>query len=322
MKTKAITEGALLCALAVVIALFSMYVPFLAVLLVFIPVPMVILTKKHGLKVSVVASLAATLILVFFMDPVSMALYGSYMIFVGCSLGYAYNKGKNGFVKLGIAYAGAFLALLFSIILLQIISGQNFIAMLTQIMDESSKDVLTLYNTMGMFSGEQMGQIQSAIDQGIKTMKMTIPMAFLISPFFVGWANVVLSDTILRRVKIDNEPLRSLSQWRVPTSLKNFLITIVIILLALDLFKIEAVPVIYTYTLTLVIYFIYFIMGLSFTFWFINRKRKKESRGLKILVIVGSIIVPIIASLVSIVGVADIYIDIRRFIENRDGTSV
>lgn len=312
----------MLCALAVVIALFSSYVPFLAVLYIFIPVPMVILAEKQGLKVTVIASIAATLILLLFMDPVSAALYGAYMIFVGCSLGVIYYKRKSGFLKLAVAYAGSFAAVTFLIILMQVVSGQNLIAMLTQTIDETSSQVMEVYRSVGMFQEDQLSMLQSVVDQMQEMMKLVIPLAFLITPFFIGWANVLIADTVLKRMRKPIRPLPPLSQWRLPRSFKNFLILIVIALLVIDLGHIEAVPIIYTYTLMMLLYLLYFLMGISFIYWLINRKRAKESMGLKVLVIVLCLFIPYLLYIVSFVGVADIYIDVRKFIENRDGTNI
>lgn len=322
MKTKAITEGAMLCALAVIIALFSSYVPFLLLLFFLIPVPMVILAEKQGFKVTLIAGLAATLILFMFMDPLTAGGYGIYMIFVGCSLGYMYYKRKDGFLKLAAAYAGIFAAIILIIILLQVLTGQNFVAMLTETIDTSSAQVMDVYRSLGAFPEEQLSLLQTAVDQMKETMKMVIPLAFLISPFFIGWANVLISDTILKRMRLQVKPLPQLSKWRLPRSFKNFLIMVVIILLVIDLAHIDTIPAVYTYTLMMIIYLLYFLMGISFVYWLINRKRAKESMGLKILIVVLCLFIPYISYIISFVGVADIYIDVRKFIENRDGTNI
>lgn len=65
MKTKAITEGALLCALTVLLSLLCYYVPLMIILYIFIPVPMVVLAKRQDMRTTVVSSLAASAILFF-----------------------------------------------------------------------------------------------------------------------------------------------------------------------------------------------------------------------------------------------------------------
>lgn len=312
----------MLCALAVVIALFSSYVPFLLLLFFLIPVPMVILAEKQGFKVTLIASLAATLILLMFMDPLTAASYGIYMIFVGCGLGYMYYKRKDGFLKLAVAYCGVFAALILMLVLLQVLTGQNFVAMLTETIDTSSAQVMDVYRSLGAFPEDQLSLLQTAVDQMKETMKMVIPLAFLVAPFFIGWVNVLVSDVILKRMRMPVNPLLPLSRWRLPRSFKNFLILVVIALLVIDLAHIDAIPAVYTYTLMMIIYLLYFLMGISFVFWLINRKRTKESMGFKILIVVLCLLIPYISYIISFVGVADIYIDVRKFIENRDGTNL
>ncbi|MEG0074480.1 MAG: DUF2232 domain-containing protein [Eubacterium sp.] len=320
MKTKAMAEGAMFCALAVLLALICYYVPFLIVLYIFIPVPIVVLARKQGFKVSMISSVAATILLFLLVDPVTAVSFGMYLILVGCSLGYTYYKEKNGFIKLLIGYGSSFLVIILGIVLFQVISGQNYIDNMITMFATASTEALKIYENPGLLSGDQMAQMGTMIDSLMNTLKLSIPGAFLILPFFLGWANVVFSDIILKRLRMPVVPLKKLSQWQLPKSLKTFLIVVIVFVLAIDLMKIEAVPQIYTFTITSIISTIYFIMGLSFIFWLMARKKVKENMGLKILIVVLCVLFSFLMSIVTFVGVIDIYIDLRMLIEIKGGT--
>ncbi|MEG0377375.1 MAG: DUF2232 domain-containing protein [Eubacterium sp.] len=321
MKTKAIAEGAIFCALAVVFALICYYVPFLVLFYFFIPVPIIVLAQKQGFKVALIASIAATLILLFLVDPIMAAVYGMYMIFMGCALGYVYFKKKDGFVRLFVGCFGAFIVLALMFIIFWAMTGTNGVEAIIQSFDAISKEAMEIYKNSGMLSGDQMNQMQGMFDTMINSMKLAIPVTVIVIPFFISWANIVVADVLLKRMRVNSVPLKRLSEWRLPASFKTFLIIIIIAVLIIDIFKIEAVPIIYTATLTNIISLIYLVMGLSFVFWFMNRKRKKESMGLKVLVVIISLLLPMVTYVLTFAGVLDIYIDLRRMIEGKGGVA-
>ena len=138
-------------------------------------------------------------------------------------------------------------------------------------------------------------------------------------PFFIAWANVVVCDTLLKRLKVPVTAMPSLSQWRVPRSLKTFLLIIVVFLLVVEIGGLTMIPEIYTYTLMQIVYYVYILMGIGFLFWLVNRKRKKESMGLKVLIVAICLLVPFTSYIISMLGVADIYMNVRQLIEMKDG---
>ena len=106
MKTRGITEGAMFCALGVILTLISYYLPFFVLLVFFIPVPMVVLGKRQGLKVSILSSIAATILIGLFLGPLNAISFGALMLFVGCSLGFAYHRDLAPVIKVGIGILG------------------------------------------------------------------------------------------------------------------------------------------------------------------------------------------------------------------------
>ena len=318
MKPKALTEGALLCALSVVLALMCYYLPFMIVLYIFIPIPIIVLCRRQGFAVSMISSVAAMFILFFLIDVVSAATFGMYMILVGCGLGYAYYKGKNGFSKMVAGYLSILITLFGMLIIAQVVTGQNFIEMTVTQMTEMSHQVVETYKEIGLLSPEQIGTMEGTLEQFMSSVKMTIPLSFLMAPFFIAWINIIFSDKLLKRLGMSVDPLPPLSAWRVPKSLKNVLVIVVVFLLIKEFGGFKSVPEIYSYTLMQLAYYVYVAMGFSFVFWWMNRKKKKESVGLKVLIVVISILIPFASYLISMLGVADIYINLRLIIQIKD----
>ncbi len=90
------------------------------------------------------------------------------------------------------------------------------------------------YQTMGVFTADQLSQISSTMDQLMHNIGLIFPSAFLMAPFMVGWALVVMTDTVLKRTGHSIVPLNKLSHWQAPTSLNGFLLIIITFVLVVQ----------------------------------------------------------------------------------------
>jgi uncharacterized protein YybS (DUF2232 family) len=308
----------MIAALSVVLALASYYLPFLLVLYLFIPVPTIILCQRQGFVTALLASVAATLIMFLFMDLANALFSGIYLLLVGCGLGYVYYRKESGPVRLGVGTGAAFASFILMILLLQVITGQNFIDQIVSEFNTVSSQVMSTYQGMGLLSSDQLGQMQSLVDEMMKTFKMTIPLVVITMPFFIAWANIVITDAVLKRIKAPVAPLAPLSHWHLPSSFKNFLLLVILFLVIVQVSGTQAIPEIYTYTLMQLVFQVYVLMGLSFLFWLISRKKQQESMGLKVLIVLISLAIPLMSYVLSILGVTDIYMNIRLLITMKD----
>lgn len=308
MKTRGITEGAVFCALAVMLALASYYVPFLVILMFFIPVPMVILGQRQGLRVSIIASLAATIIIGLFLGPVNAISFGVLLFFVGCSLGYAYHKNSPVIKKIIVGYLGFSLVLVSLIASYQFLMGISFTGELFQILEASTKEVLIMYENTGMMDESQLLLTKEAMVSFVNSMKMALPGSFLIMPLIFSFINIAISDGMLKRLGYKVEGIKPLAQWKIPDSLKYFLLIFIIGSLTIDVFKITAIPEIYIFTVMNLVYLVYLVMGLSVIFDFMEYK-KVNNKALKVLVV---FLAMIFQFMVTMLGVLDTYGGIRK----------
>jgi uncharacterized protein YybS (DUF2232 family) len=308
MKTRGITEGALFCALGVILTLVSYYLPFFVILVFFIPVPMVILGKRQGLKVSIISSLAATILIGLFLGPVNAISFGALLLFVGCSLGYAYNRDLSSFVKTLIGIVGFLMLMIALVASYQLVMGISFTDFIFQTLDESTKEVLAIYESTNIMDASQLNTAKEAMAANIEMMKLALPSAFLMLPIVFGLVNVVVSDLILKRIGYPVKTFRPLGQWEMPSSLKYFLMLFLLGDFVISIFQITAIPQIYVVTVMNFIDMIFFVMGLSLIFNYLDYKKVKN-KGLKVLIVVLSFL---LSSFIVLMGVADTYIGIRR----------
>lgn len=308
MKTRGITEGAMFCALGVILTLVSYYLPFFVLLVFFIPVPMVVLGKRQGLKVSVLSSIAATILIGLFLGPLNAISFGALMLFVGCSLGFAYNRDLAPLKKVIIGILGFSILLIAVVASYELVMGIGFTSLLLQTLTQSSSEVMAFYETANLMDAEQLTLAKTAMEKNIEMMKLALPSAFLLLPVVFGMVNVVVSDLILKRIGYPVKTFKPLSQWEMPVTLKYFLMVLLLGDFMLSMFQVSNIPQIYIVTVMNFVNIIFFVMGLALMLNYMEYKQL-TNKGLKALVVLLGFL---LSSIVTIVGVADTYIGIRR----------
>ncbi len=308
MKTRGITEGAMFCALGVILTLISYYLPFFVLLVFFIPVPMVVLGKRQGLKVSILSSIAATILIGLFLGPLNAISFGALMLFVGCSLGFAYHRDLAPVIKVVIGILGFAILLIAVVASYEWVMGVGFTSLLFQTLEQSSSEVMSFYQTANIMDAEQLTIAQDAMAKNIEMMKLALPSAFLMLPVIFGMVNVVVSDMILKRIGYSIKTVKPLSQWEMPTSLKYFLMLLLLGDFIISMFQVTNIPQIYIVTVMNLVNMIFFVMGLSLLLNYLEYKQL-NNKGIKILVVMLGFF---LSSIVIIMGVADTYIGIRR----------
>lgn len=308
MKTRGIIEGAMFCALAVILALASFYIPFLVILMFFIPVPMVVLGKRHGLKASIIASLAATIIIGLILGPANAISFGILLFFVGCSLGYAYQRNMGPIQKIIVGYLGSALLVIAVIVSYQFLMGVSFTTFLFQSLEVSASEVLAMYKNTGFMDANQLLLMKESIDAQMVTMKMIIPSVMLLLPLIFGVVNVICCDAFLKRLGYTVKGIKPLKDWQMPKSLKYFLFIFLMGSFIISIFQVTAIPAIYITNIMNFVYLVYFVMGLSLIFDIMAYK-KLTNKGLKVLVVFLALLFQFV---VTMIGLADTYMEIRK----------
>ena len=317
MKPRAITEGALITAIAVILALGCYYIPFLYLFYVLVPTPIAVLAKRQGVWVASVSALAAGAITFLFIDPLTASTYMFYYVFVGVALGWCYSSEKSGFVRMVVGYLGALLAIVLSIAVISAVSGTDVISQIGEAIDLSGKQALEIYRSA--LTADQAGNLTETANTLVEQMKLMIPAVFLILPFFIAWFNVLLTDFILIRTRHHIEPLKSISRWEPPVSLQVFMALMLVLTIILQLLPANTVPQVYSTTISVLSDLVFTLQGFSFVFWFLFRKKEKESLLIKVIVVFIALTIPFASLILRFIGIFDMFSGIRKIIAHRDG---
>ena len=314
MKTRAITYRAMMTAIAVILALLCNYIPLFWLFYYLIPIPIIILAKQQGFLTAVLSSVAATLILFMLMEPLQAISFGLLLILLGCGLGAAYYKKQSGFVKVCVGYLATALSIIVLILLMQVFLDQNFMTLLTNSINSTAEQIKAMYIAMNL-DDETLSLYTTSVDQMVESIKLAIPTVFLLLPFMISIVNVAVTDKILKRIRIENKPIRNIAEWQVSRSFRAFMAFAVIATALLEF--LPDIPILYSATLTSLASVVFYLLGISYIFWTINQRMTKQHQNvlIKVLVVFLSLL---ISYIIAMIGMIDMFFNLRRFHKRKD----
>ncbi len=315
MKTRAITEGALMAAVTLTMALTSYYVPFLFILYMFLPIPTIILAKRQGIGAASVSAVAAVLLLLLFMEPIEALMNGLSILLPGIVLGYCYHKELKNIPRLGYGYLAFMVVMIVELYLLQLISGVSFIDEFVRDLNTSMQQVSQAYQAMGLFTADQLKQFTDQFDLLTKAIKLMFPTVMMLVPLIMDWFTIFISNLVFKRMKLACVPLIPVADWKLNEPFKIFVMIVSLGVMICQMFVKNAGLEIYTVTLTYLIMILFFLMGFSFIAYWTNEKMGKSGMAIRVLVLVVCMFLPFMFYMISTVGVFDVYFGLRKFVK-------
>ena len=211
-----LTESGLLTALSVVLALMAVYLPFIGFLLVlFWPLPLVVLVVRHGMRWGILASLAAGILVGLLVEPLlSLRLVVAFAP-AGLLLGWAFVKDWSGVRTFMLTLLAAITGQAAAVGLLLWVTDVNPLAMQVDILQSSFDSSLQLYESMGM-SGADLAKAREDIEQGMKMLNYLFPLVFILMGLFYAVVSYMAGGRILRRLGHNVPQFPPFREWRLP----------------------------------------------------------------------------------------------------------
>ncbi|MCR4398926.1 MAG: YybS family protein [Firmicutes bacterium] len=227
VSPKPLVEGALLAAVAVVLALIGFYVPLVGVVVVFLwPVPVALVHLRHGLRVSVLTVVVAGLVLTTFVGPLEAVGMVVTFGFAGLALGVCFDRkvSPSFTVLVGAvaALASSAVGMLISFIFLKVSPVQMMTEMVEAFQQANNavgnSSFMQWMQGLGLVRGEQLEETRKIWDTTMQAMRMLFPAVFGCSALLISVLNFETARAVLTRLGYRVEPLPPFETWRLPTS--------------------------------------------------------------------------------------------------------
>jgi len=319
-KIKALVEGAVLAAIATILALIGLFIPPLSILTNFLwIIPIIVICLRHDLRSGgMVLFVAAVLIMVFGTPLNGLSLVLEYGL-VGLIYGYSFRQklsvGKTLFYGCAATVAGTLLVILISFMLTGF-SPDYFKNQAQEAIDTT----IEMYQDMGIYEqlaqrGLTEEQIQSYMKGLLTVIIYLIPGFMVVSSLSSAFLSFYVSRLVLKKMQVSLPDIPPFKTWRIPWYyIWGFIIAFGLFLLG-DYAQINIIKVI-GQNVMLVYAPIFFVIGMSILNFYFNKF--KVGKPVRILLITMILLyLPFAFMLLACLGMFDTLFDYRKLGEKR-----
>lgn len=304
-NTKFITEGAALLAIYAILLLISMYVPILGTVVTFaLPLPFILLTIRYKLSNAFVIFTAALFITVIVSQPMNLVKTTMFGL-IGIVLGYMYKKRKK---PVEILMAGT-VAYLIGIMLIYVVSIKFFnidlMKQMQNMFNESMAQSEKIVSAAGMPISKEQKELFAQMNDILQTL---FPSILVLVSACCSWITVILSGSVLRKLKHDVIAWPKFKDIQLPKSIVWYY---VIFILLSTFIKVEPTSYLHMVFSNLYVIFALLLVLQGLTFIAFLAHSKGFTKGVPIISFIVCMFIPMLFPLVTILGIIDLGISLR-----------
>lgn len=213
-RTRALTEGALLAALTIVLYVADIYTKLL---LYVIPVPVAILVIRNGARTGAIATAVSALGVSLILGPIDGLIVLVRVGFIGIALGALLARKRPWLITLAGTSAASLAAFVSDFLLVSWSTGLSPGAMVAKVQEtfvEAGQRTMELYQKMGV-PQESLGLVQQMTEAMPVWFKTFLPAVLAIGAVFSAAIAYAAARWILIRMKRDVEPIPAFADWRI-----------------------------------------------------------------------------------------------------------
>lgn len=307
-KTRALVEAALIVAITSIFVIIGNYIPFLSLLLIFLPVPFMILGKRHGAYMEILSIATAGMVIGSLIGPMPMLFlfiqFGIMAMVMGYMMRKEYAVGK-------VWAGGAVASLVSTLLIISLISAVNGVNLAEQMMEAMKKSVdmtMSFYRGMGV-DADKLNELEKMYDYMLHTTGMILPSAVILAAVFSSYINYTLTAFILNRIGHKTATFQPFRYFRLPKSIIMGTIIILVLTYVTGYLKIvnyETLMVNVSY----LFHMVFFIQGLAVISFLTSAYGL--GKPLKIFIYILAVLNPLGRTAAILLGLADAFADFRK----------
>ncbi|ADL08963.1 YybS family protein [Thermosediminibacter oceani] len=307
-STKAVVEGALLSAITIILSLFSMYVPALGIFLdLVLPVPVIILGMRQGLRITVLSVLVTGLVTAMFSGPLKALAVMLGFGLIGIGMGWALRKNYPPFRVFGVGAVASLASNVALFLISLMIMGINPFLQEIAAYKEGLSAAADLYNRMGV-DPETVKTVVGMYEKMLDLMPLLIPAILVLASITSAFLSYQISRVVLRRLGYKIEDFPPFWQWRLPV-FTVFLLLLGQLAVLLEAYWPVGILKQLGLNLQMIFTFAFFVQGLSILSFYLGRYNvAKPVRALIVLFVFTN---PFFAQLIFLAGMVDTVFNFR-----------
>ncbi|WP_417898444.1 YybS family protein [Bacillus haimaensis] len=307
MKTKNITEGAVLLGIFVLLLLMTLFIPGIGVITLFaLVVPFVIYTVRNDWKSGIWFAVLANILSLLMGSPAALVL-SIPMSSVGVVMGYLFAKNSNRYAILGASTGMYLLNLVLGYVVAIVLFEINIAELIDEMLNDSLKNAEAMATALGQNSVEAMELMQQMVEQ----FNYLLPSGMVTIAFVFAFISQLITGFVLKRLKEPVQPFPPFRDFMLPKSLLWYYL-IVILLSLMEMEKGSAL-FLATMNLSYILMLLMTVQGMSFVFHFCHKR--KIAKAIPIIMLILSFLIPPLLYIIRMVGIIDLGFDLRKRIK-------
>ncbi|SDL14637.1 YybS family protein [Natronincola ferrireducens] len=298
---KALIESALMASITSLFVVSTLYIPALSILLMLLPVPFIILSVRHGTRYTILSFIIVSLLIGF----LTGILYTAFVFIVfgpiSVVMGYYTKRKKQPYEVIGLGTAASVLSIFFILQLISIISGIHIIDEIALMITAALDHQVEMLKTVNLDPVD--------VKEALNYMMMILPALIIIQSMIGTFINYYLATLAINRFKLMDQRLSEFSDFKLPNNI--VLGSFIIFVLSLSTRYIEGIQHISLIAnVTIIFSVLFFLQGITFIGYLL--KRTKLPKAIRFIILALLILVSPLMTLVSLLGLLDTVIDLRR----------
>ena len=311
-NTKSMVESGIFTAVAVVLILMCYFLPGFVLVGIFVwPIPITLIYIRHGGKYSIMSLVVTFIITAMTTDPLTAIGFVSVYGLLGLVLGYCISRKKEVSTSIFILSIAAFASTMAVFQLFAVITGQDVISQGIATLTKTYQSVKDLYLGMGM-SKETVKTFMATLPTA-EIIKMIIPAGFITYSITAAFICYLITQKVLKRFRYAIPPIKSLSEWYIPSK-ASFAIIVIFGVSFLLMYSGFQNGQQYFVNANLLFNYAFTVNAVAFASWFL--KKREVNKVLRVILIV-FFITPPIGGVLYLLGVFDYIFDFRKLDPNR-----
>lgn len=305
-----LSQASMIVTLGILLSLITVYIPFLGILSLVIPVPYAIIGTLTDNKYSALALIATFFVLIFTVSPVYAVSISIMSVFPGIVIGSAARVYINGESnnKFEPIYMGT-IAVVLSIIIFYLVSnfvfGTNILDDFMKMMKETVDTQASILGSAGLSLGEGI-----KVDDFLDLVTNMIPAILFLQGIMLAFIIYYMEVFILRRTRQLKLQAPKFADFYLPGNAIVTSLMLYLLVLFIDIMGIKLHTDLILMNLQLVFNFLFIIQGIAVAVYYVKKWFKQNQIK---NVFISGLILSIFGFIgVSFVGMLDSIIDFRK----------
>ncbi|MDN5361678.1 YybS family protein [Moorella sp. Hama-1] len=220
-RVASLAEGALMAALAAVLVLSGYFIPPLQLLTNIVwTVPIVVLVVRQNLRLGLMATFIAGVVIALFTGPVNAVLLFAQFAALGLVYGYLFKIKAGAGRMITVGAVVSLLSLLLSLALTFKLTGMAAGGLIQQL-EGTVNSAMDFYRRAGILDhlvgqGLTPEQIQASLQEMLNLLKLLLPGVLMTASLLAAFINYLVAERVLRRLGLLAAGLPPFRLWQLP----------------------------------------------------------------------------------------------------------